>query len=250
MRLGIDRRAWILAALLAAGSGHCAAVMESPTEREVNAAVEKLKEDPNLSTERTLRTLKWLDKDDEAPRDAPAWTQWMTGFFVWLAQASRALVWVAAGLLSALLVVLILRWLRSRGGRFETERFVAPTHVRDLDIRPESLPADIGAVALALWERGEHRAALALLYRGLLSRLAHEYHAPIRDSSTEGDCLALAQRHLPVDRATYASRLIRMWREAVYGGKQPETLRVQELCAGFPRASDPAAEARLIGKPA
>ena len=44
--------------------------------------------------------------------------------------------------------------------------FVAPSHVRDLDIRPESLPDDVGAAALALWQRGEQRAALALLYRG------------------------------------------------------------------------------------
>ena len=74
------------------------------------------------------------------------------------------------------------------------DAFVAPTHVRDLDIRPESLPDDIGAAARALWDRGEHRAALALLYRGLLSRLAHVHRLPIRDSSTEGDCLALAAR--------------------------------------------------------
>ena len=48
----------------------------------------------------------------------------------------------------------------------------------------------------ALWDRGDHRAALALLYRGLLSRLVHVHRVPIRDSSTEGDCLALAARCL------------------------------------------------------
>ena len=55
------------------------------------------------------------------------------------------------------------------------EVFVAPTHVRDLDIRPETLPADIGAAARQLWERGEQRAALALLYRGMLSRLVRAW---------------------------------------------------------------------------
>ena len=55
---------------------------------------------------------------------------------------------------------------------------------------------DIGAAARVLWDRGDHRAALALLYRGMLSRLAHVHRIPIRDSSTEGDCLALAASHL------------------------------------------------------
>src|SRR4029079_6929748 len=75
--------------------------------------------------------------------------------------------------------------------------FVAPTHVRDLDIRPESPTDDIGAAARQLWDRGEQRAALALLYRGMLSRLAHVHRVPIRDSSTEGDCVELASAQLP-----------------------------------------------------
>ena len=83
-----------------------------------------------------------------------------------------------------------------------------PSHVRELDIRPESLPDDIGAAALAVWERGEQRAALALLYRGLLSRLVHAHGVPIRASSTEGDCLALAQSRLAAGSAQYAARLV------------------------------------------
>ena len=71
-----------------------------------------------------------------------------------------------------------------------------------------AFPTDIGAAARALWDRGEHRAALALLYRGMLSRLAHVHRVPIRDSSTEGDCLALAARHLAHGRREYASRLV------------------------------------------
>ena len=111
--------------------------------------------------------------------------------------------------------------------------FVAPTHVQDLDIRPESLPPDIGAAARELWDRGEQRAALALLYRGLLSRLAHVYEVPIRDSSTEGDCLTLAARRLDGVRIAYITQLVRTWQRAIYGGMAIETSVVHELCAGF-----------------
>ena len=105
--------------------------------------------------------------------------------------------------------------------------------MRDLDIRPESLPEDIGAAARALWDRGEHRAALALLYRGLLSRLAHVHRIPIRDSSTEGDCLALAASHLPQRSREYASRLVRVWQRFVYGGQHTEAATVHALCDDF-----------------
>jgi len=120
--------------------------------------------------------------------------------------------------------------------------FAAPTHVQDLDIRPESLPASIGATARRLWDRGEHRAALALLYRGLLSRLAHAYGLPIRDSSTEGDCLALTTGLGPPAR-DYAGRLIVLWQSAVYGHLEIETPLVHALCDEFSGALDrPAAE--------
>jgi hypothetical protein len=110
--------------------------------------------------------------------------------------------------------------------------------VRDLDIRPASLPDDIGSAALALWERGEQRAALALLYRGLLSRLVHVHGVPIRASSTEGECLSLARPRLADAGARYAARLVEIWGGAVYGGLLPPTPAVQALCGEFAAALD------------
>src|SRR5262249_52462398 len=117
-------------------------------------------------------------------------------------------------------------------------KFTAPSFVRDLDIRPESLPPDIGAAAWALWERGEQRAALALLYRGLLSRLVHVHAVPIRDSSTEGDCLALATAHLRAERIGFVAKLIRTWQSAVYGGVTADSEVVRSLCTEFSAALD------------
>jgi hypothetical protein len=72
-----------------------------------------------------------------------------------------------------------------------------------------------------------------LLYRGLLSRLAHVHAVPIRDSSTEGDCLALAATHLPAARAAYVERLIRVWQRAVYGNIDPTSEEFNSLSTGF-----------------
>src|SRR5690606_22699450 len=92
--------------------------------------------------------------------------------------------------------------------------------------------------ALALWQRGEQRAALALLYRGLLSRLVHGFGVPIRESSTEGECLRLAEQTVPVPSARYAARLVALWSAAVYGAREPTLAAVQGLCAEFAAALD------------
>ena len=76
-------------------------------------------------------------------------------------------------------------------------------------------------------------AALSLLYRGLLSRLAHVHQVRVRESSTEGECLGLARGALPAPRSAYVALLIGTWQRAVYGGMPPQDQAVHELCARF-----------------
>ncbi len=213
------------------------------TDTEIEAAVEVLKADPNLSRDRKTRTLRWRDESKPEERKPGSFGIWIKEFFVWLAQLSRALVWVLGGFLALALVWIVSRLFMNAKGLTRTNAPIVPTHVRDLDIRPESLPADIGAAALTLWQQEQHRAALALLYRGLLSRLAHTHRVPIRDSSTEGDCLALAAKHLPSERRDYVAQLIGVWQRATYGGRDPEANVVQQLCEGFDAALAPVAPA-------
>jgi hypothetical protein len=107
--------------------------------------------------------------------------------------------------------------------------------VRELDIRPESLPADIGAAVRELWLAGERRAALSLLYRGALSRLVHSYQVAIGDASTEGDCVRLARAALASPRGDFVAALVDAWQLAVYGGRPLATEHVLRLCADFDR---------------
>jgi hypothetical protein len=212
----------------------------SPGPAEIARALEAVKADPNLATERTIKTLQWKDAKESKPSGRPAWLEWLDGLFRWVEQTSRILVWGAAVLLAGLLAVYIIRIVQRNRPARDDESFVAPTHVRDLDIRPETLPENIGLAARALWDRGEHRAALALLYRGLLSRLAHVHRIPIRDSSTEGDCLSLAANYLPHARREYTSHLVRVWQRFVYGGEAIEASTLYMLCDGFAAALDSA----------
>ena len=216
-------------------------------QSEIVRALEVVKADPKMAPERTVKTLRWKGATERRRAGPPWWLAWIVGLFTWLDQSGRMLIWCTAAVLAALLVMYVVRLVR----RFEAPRpdkaFVAPTHVGDLDIRPERLPADIGAAARALWDRGEHRGALALLYRGLLSRLAHVHGVPIRDSSTEGECLSLAATHLTDRRREYTSHVVRVWQRAVYGREDIPAGSVYVLCDEFAAALDPASPASAGG---
>jgi hypothetical protein len=201
-----------------------------PGRVEIVRAMETVKADPNLVAERTIKTLRWRGSGTQWGR--PAWLEWLVGLMRWIDQSARVLVWCGAVVLAGLAVTWILRMVRPYRRVNADETFVPPTHVREWDIRPETLPPDIGAAARALWDSNARRAALALLYRGLLSRLAHVHRLPIRDSTTEGDCVALTV-DLPPPRREYVTRLVGVWQRHTYGRQEIRTSIVHALCDDF-----------------
>jgi hypothetical protein len=247
-----------LTALCAAGrSVRAAAAQPEPVPAtagtieaaDVASAIDLVKKDPNLAPERTMKVLRWKGSGSNPPGTSRR-MNWIAGLFEWIAQSARVLVWCTVIVLVVMLAGYIARAVRTYGLPRREERFVAPTHVRDLDIRPETLPADIGGTARGLWDRGEQRAALALLYRGLLSRLVHVHRVAIRDSSTEGDCLRLASQQLTAARLEYASRLIGAWQRSVYGREIVGSDAVHALCDEFAAMLDRAGSAAIASEAA
>ena len=216
------------------------------SQEEITAAVAAVKRDPNLGSERTMKMLRWRQAGQSSKMDL-SWLSWIAGFFSWTMESARYLMWAAIVFLVAWLGVHLTRMLRHWRAAPATDAFVLPTHVRDLDIRPESLPANIGTAARALWDRGEHRAALSLLYRGLLSRLTHVHRVPIQSSTTEGDCLSLLPGRVPPKTGEYSTRLVDAWRAFVYGGTDTPAPVIHALCDGFAGALDRAAAAPIEG---
>jgi hypothetical protein len=231
------------AALLIALLTAAVAAQETPpappafSKAEIAAAVTEVKKDPNLGSQRTIKMLRWNQANRRANTN-PGWWRWIAGFFSWMSQSARYLMWAGIIFLAAWLGVYLTRAFRHRDQASAADAFVPPTHVRNLDIRPESLPPNIGAAARALWDRGEHRAALSLLYRGLLSRLTHVHRVPIKDSSTEGDCLSLLDGRVPPKTSEYSSDLVHAWQGFVYGGTATASPIIHALCDGFSQALD------------
>jgi hypothetical protein len=154
-----------------------------------------------------------------------------------LVQAFRLALWA---LLIGLLVLLVWRyreWLRtfvSRLGLPQRRRREPPSMLFGLEVSPQSLPDDIASSAEQLWQDNP-REALGLLYRGLLSRLLHDYRLPLKGSHTEGEVL---QRVLQLDQAELSdfSRLLTgHWQNLAYGHRLPPQDARDSLCNGWRR---------------
>ncbi|MEO7577634.1 MAG: hypothetical protein ABIT83_08465, partial [Massilia sp.] len=123
------------------------------------------------------------------------------------------------------------------------------TEVGGLDIRAESLPADVGAAARALWAEGRRRAALALLYRATLSRLVTEDRLAVRQGDTEGDCLRLARQAEQAGRTSRARLDVALtattlWLEGAYADRWPDQGRMFDAIAAWEAQYGPASGAR------
>lgn len=227
--------ACLLALAVLAGPVTAAEPASAPTREQVNAELATLRADPNLAGTHKQKTLRFKESAEKKPKKAEPnpFTAWLRGFARWMTEAGRVVVWVLGALVVALFIVGLRHWIRVRAGSVRGPTVALPSHVRELDIRPESLPDDIGAAAAALWQRGEQRAALSLLYRGALSRLVHQHALPIRAASTEGECVALAATRLAPERSAFFARLVQAWQLAVYGARLPESGTVLALCHDF-----------------
>lgn len=228
--------AWLLALALLAGSADTRAQAAPPamSASAVAAAASAVEADPLLGSTETHKTLRLKDKSDDRKAD-PNEVNWWIHFIQNLSSGLRVALWlVLAGLFIA--VLLRLRdWLGRRSGRGALAT-LAPTHIGSLDIRPESLPEDIGAAAAALLERGEPRAALSLLYRGALSRLVHAHGVPIRAASTERECVTLAAPRLAPPQQAFLGRLVVAWQTVAYAHRDLPADDIAQLCRGFDAA--------------
>lgn len=171
-----------------------------------------------------------LDEEEEPERALPEWL--------------LALIEALAGSLEIILVttgLAIVGWLAFKTfmraedaehvqTRRARARGAAPTELFGLRITDESLPTDPARAAIALVESGEIRSALALLYRGALTRLGSIYGAEFSQSVTEHECLDTARPVLPDGGRAYFEALTSTWLRCAYGHREPATDRLEALC--------------------
>jgi len=220
---------------LAASATASATATASARTTAIETAATALQADARLSGKHMTHELHW--NGDKAASPAPpkpgSWTEWIADFVRFLNDTSRILLYGLIATLVAVLAVNARHFVQLRSWRRRIAAAAAVSHVRDLDVRPDSLPDDIGAAAWALWNASQAPAALSLLYRGALSRLIHRHEVAIPASSTEGECLDLARGRLDAGAQRYLTQLVRAWEANIYGSRALSDAMGEALCTGF-----------------
>jgi Domain of unknown function (DUF4129) len=209
--------------------------------RDFGEAVERAYEDPLLRGER--QETVWLPRDRERDLERSKQKTSDADFsgLRWLGAVVGFLGEYALWLLLAALVLFLLltakRWLPwLRGAWIEPEAEPPPVDTAAM-LPPEPLPPDIATTARRLWQAGEPRRALALLYRASVEAMTVRANAALPPGATEAECLRAARRMPEAEDRNVFQRVVRVWQYAAYGQRLPdgdefETL-VDTLAARF-----------------
>ncbi len=226
-------------ALASAAPGQ--AETRSLEKEEARAAIEEILAGEAFHQRETIRLPRWLlewqlERQDEE-RDTPAWLERFAQLVDEILGGGLEILIVSVAL--GLAVWLALRIAGQRGlaeaSRPRRSPRARPTELFGLEVTEESLPDDLSRVALAKAEAGDRRGALALLYRGALSRLALVYGAALSKGVTERECLEAARPLLPAPGTRYFEGLTRTWLFCAYGHRIPANERLESLCRDWPR---------------
>ncbi|MGY2296599.1 DUF4129 domain-containing protein [Pseudomonas yamanorum] len=169
----------------------------------------------------------------------PAWLEALlknlnSDSFKHIAKGLEVLLW---GLLVGGLALVIWRyrdWLHAfvsrRSPRKPKAAKPAPSQLFGLELGADTLPEDIAGTAEQLWAT-QPREALGLLYRGLLSRLLHDFDLPLKSADTEGQVLERIRQLQQPQLLAFSDELTRYWQNLAYGHRLPPAFAQQQLCS-------------------
>lgn len=189
-------------------------------------SVQDAYKDPDLSPEDSVGHWEWRQAP-KAAADAklPGWLKTLQAVYDALRDFAGKTVSYLPWVLAIALLAVAVRYRRWLLAWFETGGPVPPRRqgggMDDLEIVGETLPEDLAAAARGLWQRGRHREALALLYRGTVRRVQDLTGRELPYGATEADCLRAAAS-LPAVSGEGARRIVRAWQYAAYAHRLPE----------------------------
>jgi hypothetical protein len=202
-----------------------------PSQRPAAREIKEILKRPEFDEYRERLGLEYFGKREQTkprrPIDASGWASFIEA----LAQFLRILVYAAI----ALAVLFALYHLLRRFDLLGQPRssYTPPATLFGLDLRPESLPDDVGAAALALARAGELLKALSLLYRGALVTLLHRDGVELASGDTEDDCLRKSRTHIPDSSLAYFARLLGAWQRLAYARREVAGTEVEALCGDW-----------------
>ena len=206
-----------------------AAVLKRAALKEQIAEVMK---QPDLQTKEVKLQWKYVGKQPPRASDPPewAWLEALRDGMPVVAKLLEGVLWLVVALAVVWLVVNRRRWLGLLAYRSLPDRRPPAKTLFGLDIQPRSLPDEVADEAWRLWQGGQPRAALSLLYRGALAYWVTQRHVELGVEATEGECLRRCSAVATPETGRYFGRLTRAWQYTAYAGRTPGADEMQALC--------------------
>jgi len=227
---------------LAPGPAEAEATPSPPHEASrPKQTIDRILADPVFGQKTEKPTWRWRQDKEDSPGKAPDWMKGLLGFMEFSSQILRALAWIGLVLLAAWLIHLVILYRERRlGGKALPA--APPEFLFGLDLRPDSLPADIPGAARAALAAGQIDKAMGFLYRGALAALIHRQQVEFQPGDTESDCRHRLRGRLEAAAGRYFDRLLSAWQDTAYARRPPPLPELEGLCrdwAGFFGPSSP-----------
>lgn len=217
------------------------------TTQGASQSIKSLLEKPPFKNPETVTRYRFGEEKPAVKNKAhgdgklPAWLQALldnfnSSTFKHVAQGIEVLLWALLVGALALLAWRYREWLRTfvrrRGPPTPDAAKPAPTQLFGLELGVETLPDDIASTAEQLWPT-QPREALGLLYRGLLSRLLHDFNVPLNSADTEGQVLERVHHLQQPQLLAFSDELTLHWQNLAYGHHLPPASARQKLCGDW-----------------
>ena len=142
--------------------------------------------------------------------------------------------WILAGLIVLLVYLTRQHWMPYLLAGAPVRQRSARVLLASGEVRAEELPEDVPGSVRALWQRGDRRAALSLLYRASVFELVRRHGVRLPVSATEGGCLTAVAAQAGAAQSGLFRRIVEAWVMLAYGARAPSTEEVENLLNAWP----------------
>lgn len=209
------------------------------TVEDIGPALETAMSDDALSLTEEVTEWQAIDRDDdEEEEEEVSDTEFGSGWFYdFLENVGRTVSFIVEfGLWLALAGFLLLlfmtrdRWLPYLNIGPRPQREQRRVILASGELTAEQLPADIPGEVLRLWQAGEPRRALSLLYRGSVFAAVTQHGVRLPESATEGICVDAVTKQADDAQSAFFRRVVMAWILCAYGFRTPPDETVVPLC--------------------
>lgn len=202
--------------------------------REVSEAEHRVLDSDALQEWQTVEKWVAINADEAVEEDDAADLSGLTSFFSAVGRFIAFVVefglWFLAAALLIAIVITSKRWLPYLQRTPREHKPKSRIVLAGVEVSADTLPEDIPATVLQLWQNGDRRRALSILYRGSVFRAVEKHGVRLPGSATEEACVDAIATQTNAAQADFFRQVVAAWVWCAYGSREPTDATVTTLC--------------------